>query len=233
MSFVDRIKNILEANINDLLDRAEDPEKMLKQLMREAKNAVGDTRALLIEEKARLKLLEKDVETAQRQSRRYGENARLAVSRGDSQLAARLLHDQIQHEENASEDARLAAEQEARVKGLEKTVSLLETKAEQMERYSARLIDRHRRSTKQEQIVDRLAKLSYDPTSDFRRFEQRISEKEALVESKAEVLASQREARLAQLGESVRDGEVQARLLRIQAELDQQQLPAGKDPGRP
>ena len=61
MGILDRVSTILRANINALLDQAEDPEKALDQLIRDMADAIGQARGSVAEMIAQEKLLEADM----------------------------------------------------------------------------------------------------------------------------------------------------------------------------
>src|SRR5919201_22337 len=82
MGILDGMATILRANINALLDQAEDPEKTLDQLLRDMADAIGQARGQVAEMIAQEKLLEADMERNTNLSREWGQKAELAVSRG-------------------------------------------------------------------------------------------------------------------------------------------------------
>lgn len=95
-----RIADILSANVNDLIDRFEDPEAMLRQAVREMEDAVEQTMSAAAKSLAGERLLAKQLEEQRRQSELQQSRARAAVSRQDDAaarmaLAARARHDKL------------------------------------------------------------------------------------------------------------------------------------------
>jgi phage shock protein A len=91
MSLLRRASRLLKANINHLLDSAEDPELMIKQLIHEMDESVGELRRETVNAVARQKQLEKKVETAGTQVADLEKKAALALDHGDEELARQVL----------------------------------------------------------------------------------------------------------------------------------------------
>jgi phage shock protein A len=95
-----RIADILSANVNDLIDRFEEPESMLRQAVREMETAVEQTMNAAAKSIASERLLTRQLEEHRRQSGRFQELARAAVARQDdgaarTALSARAGHDKL------------------------------------------------------------------------------------------------------------------------------------------
>ena len=102
MGILDRVSTILRANINSLLDQAEDPEKALDQLIRDMADAIGQARGQVAEMIAQEKLLEADMERNTTLGREWGHKAELAVTRGADDLAKEALRRKIDYDRNAT-----------------------------------------------------------------------------------------------------------------------------------
>src|SRR5438094_10631097 len=101
MGILDRISTILRANINALLDQAEDPEKSFDQIIRDMADAIGQARGQVAEMIAQEKLLEADMARSQSLAREWGQKAELAVGRGADDLAKEALRHKIDYDRNA------------------------------------------------------------------------------------------------------------------------------------
>lgn len=97
-----RITDILTANVNDLVDRFEDPESLLRQAVREMESAIEQTMTATAQSIASERLLSRQVEDHRRQGTAPRERAREAVARGDEAYARTLLADRHRHEELAA-----------------------------------------------------------------------------------------------------------------------------------
>ncbi|HEX2032602.1 MAG TPA: PspA/IM30 family protein [Chloroflexota bacterium] len=188
MGILDRMSTILRANINALLDQAEDPEKTLDQLIRDMADAIGQARGQVAEMIAQEKLLDADLERNLNLSREWGKKAELAMSRGADDLAKEALRRKIDYDRNAhAYTGQLQAQQEVVTK-LKHDLEQLEQKYESAIRNRESLIARHRRAVAQQKVARTAAQLStLDPTSELSRMEERIRLEEARAAAISEV----------------------------------------------
>ena len=82
MAILDRLSRLIRANINDLIDQAEDPEKMIDQILRDMQTNITTARAQVASMIAQEKELEADLQETQKLSREWAEKARRAVAAG-------------------------------------------------------------------------------------------------------------------------------------------------------
>ncbi len=188
MGILDRISTILRANINALLDQAEDPEKTLDQVLRDMADAIAQARGQVAEMIAQEKLLEADMERNLNLAREWQQKAELAVSRGADDLAKEALRRKIDYERNAQAyTSQLQAQQEVVTK-LKHDLEQLEAKYESAVRNREALIARHRRAVAQQKVAQTAAQLTaIDPTSELARMEERIRLEEARAAAISEV----------------------------------------------
>ena len=188
MGILDRLSTILRANINSMLDQAEDPEKTLDQLIRDMADAIGQARGQVAEMIAQEKLLEADMDRNANLGREWGQKAELAISRGAEDLAKEALRRKIDYDNNAHAYAsQLQAQQEVVTK-LKHDLSQLENKYESAVRNREALIARHRRAVAQQKVAKTAAQLSgMDPSSELGRMEERIRLEEARAAALSEV----------------------------------------------
>ncbi|HWK79487.1 MAG TPA: PspA/IM30 family protein, partial [Thermomicrobiales bacterium] len=102
MGIFDRVSNLVRANVNDLLDRAEDPEKMLEQIIRDMESGIGDARSQVAAMIAQEKELEADYEANAKLADEWGEKAKRAVAAGKDDLAREALRRKKDADENAA-----------------------------------------------------------------------------------------------------------------------------------
>jgi phage shock protein A len=188
MGILDRLSTILRANINAMLDQAEDPEKTLDQLIRDMADAIGQARGQVAEMIAQEKLLEADMERNNNLAREWGQKAELAVSRGADDLAKEALRRKIDYANNAhAYTSQLQAQQEVVTK-LKHDLTQLENKYEGAVRNREALIARHRRAVAQQKVAKTAAQLNtMDPSSELGRMEERIRLEEARAAALSEV----------------------------------------------
>jgi phage shock protein A len=187
-----RIHDIITANINDLIDRVEDPERMIKQMIREMEESVARAKEGVIDAIASEKQLYKDVEHHRRQSVEWMKKAEDALQANREDLARAALmrkkeYDSIlQSLEPAWESAKATSEH------LKKQLRALEAKLEEAKRKRSMLIGRQRAAQSREYMGDTLShfKTGLDAHANFARMEDRVSEMEARAEAMDEVHGS-------------------------------------------
>src|SRR5690242_1998338 len=101
MGILDRTSSILRANVNALLDQAEDPEKTLDQILRDMAGAIGQARGEVAEMIAQERLLQADRDRSHSLAQEWGQQAALAVGQGADDLAKEALRHKIDYERNA------------------------------------------------------------------------------------------------------------------------------------
>ena len=99
MSVFKRIKDIVNSNINSLLDKTEDPEKMLKLMISEMDEAILNLKATTAAKMANLKSVEKRVDEAEKAVSRWQERAELAVVKGSDKMAKEAIKERKEAEE--------------------------------------------------------------------------------------------------------------------------------------
>src|SRR5207247_849604 len=117
---------ILRANINDLLNRAEDPEKMLAQVLREIGEAMEETKGQTAEAMAYAKLSLDDLEQARELSAQWQRKAQLAVDKGASDLARECLRRKRDYDANIRVSEGQVEAQQVAIKRLRNDLKLLE-----------------------------------------------------------------------------------------------------------
>jgi len=232
VGILDRISTILRANINALLDQAEDPEKMLDQLIRDMRDAIREAREQVAEMIAQEKLLEADMVRNQRLAVEWQGKAELAVGRGADDLAREALRRRTDYDRNSQVYAQQLAAQQELVAKLKRDLEQLESKYESAVRNREALIARQRRAVAMQRVAQAAAQLSVaDPTSELARMEDRIRQQEARALAAAEVQSVGVEAQFAALEA---DDDVERQLLELKAKargaLPSPEAAAGKEP---
>ena len=201
MGVLDRIGQVLRANINDLLDHAEDPEKILNQILRDMEDALRQGQSQVAEQIAQEKMIQTDLDAAKQSTNDWGKKAELAVSKGMDDLAREALHRQSDYEQQVAIYQKQLDAQHQAVAKLKTDLAALEKKYEDARRNKDVLIARAKRTAAQRQISTASAKLSnVDYSSDLARMERRIQEQEARVAAQQEVQSTSTDAKFEQLG---------------------------------
>jgi phage shock protein A len=226
-SILGRISQLAKANINAMLDRAEDPEKMLNQLVTDFTNSIAEAEEAVAQTIANTRMAEQDLEIDRQAVQEWGHKAAAASSKADElraagdtagadrfdNLAKVALTRQIGFEREVKEAEPRIAQQNATVQQLKDGLTVMRTKLEDLKNRRSQLVARARSAEAQSQVQESMASIDVmDPTSDLARFEDRIRNQEAMVQGRSEARATTLEDQFAELEEDGDDAEVQARL---------------------
>jgi phage shock protein A len=175
MAILDRISRLVRANINDLIDQAEDPEKMIEQILRDMQSNMTTARAQVAAMIAQEKELEADVSESNELVTEWNEKARRAVTAGKDDLAREALRRKHDAQENLEVYQRQHDTQQQTVTKLKQQLQLLESKYQSTLSQRDSLIARHRRAKATQQVAERVTSLSpLDASSELDRMERRI-----------------------------------------------------------
>jgi phage shock protein A len=97
MGIFTRVRDILSSNINAALDKAEDPEKLVKQMIREMEDTLVEIKAACAGAMAQQRKAQREKSQAQRHANRWAERAELAMERGREEMAREALYAKRRH----------------------------------------------------------------------------------------------------------------------------------------
>jgi phage shock protein A len=191
-SIFKRLNDIISANINDLIDRVEDPERMIKQIIREMEESINRAKEGVIDAIASEKRLQKDLEHHRSQSAEWLHKAEEALNAEQDALARMALtrkkaHDNILKAlEPSWESAKATSEH------LKAQLHALEAKLEEARRKRSSLVARQRAAEARQYMDSTLSHFQDGLTAhaNFSRMEDRVTEIEARAEAMAEVTSS-------------------------------------------
>jgi phage shock protein A len=231
-SILGRVSQLVRANINALLDAAEDPEKMLDQLVRDFTNNIAEAEEAVAQTVGNLRLIEDDAREARAASVEWLDKAKAASKRADAlraegnateadrfdSLAKIALRRQVTYEEQAQTLGSQVAAQTELADKLKDGLNKMRVKREELVQKRDELIARAKMAQAQDKVQRAIQSVSVlDPTSDLSRFEERIRRQEALVRGREEVAASSLEAQFDSLEDDATELEVEARLAELKA----------------
>lgn len=209
MGILDRVSTLMRANINDLIDRAEDPEKVIRQLLADMQNQLVQVKTQVASSIGAQKLLHKSYLDNQAKATEWERKAELAVERGQDDLAREALQRRNAFQASADGFREQHEEQAKQVESLKAALSSLESKIAEAQAKKDLLIARSRRA--KAEVAIRSTLNSMDPSSAMAGFE-RMEEKVAM-----------QEARAAALGEMETDTlDQRFAMLEDESEVDQQ-----------
>lgn len=217
MAILERINNILRANLNDILDRAEDPEKMLDQIIRDMEVAIRDAKGQVADMIAQEKMIKRDMERSQELADEWNRKAELAVKNGKDDLALEALNRKKDYQAHADVYHQQWEAQKAGVEKLKDEMEQLESKYDEAKRKKDVLIARRKRAAAQAQVVQTKERLdSIDYGAELDRMERRILEEEAHAEATTEMAEESVEDQFAALET---DDELQQELAALKAKV--------------
>jgi phage shock protein A len=226
-SILGRIGQLVRANINAMLDSAEDPEKMLDQLVRDFTNNIADAEEAVAQTIGNLRLVEDDAREAREAVTEWGGKAAAASRRADElraagnateadrfdELAKIALRRQIGYESQAKTLETQAAGQTELAEKLKDGLNKLRARREELVQKRDELVSRAKMAQAQGQVQQAMKSASImDPTSELSRFEERVRRQEAQVRGMEEVAASSLDQQFASLEADEDEDEVEARL---------------------
>lgn len=187
----DRISNIIRANINDMLDSAEDPEAMLNQIIRDMNDALRQADSDIADQIAQQKMLEGDLDAAQQNETAWQSKAELAVSKNRDDLAREALLRVNDYTQQVAIYSKQLEGQKNAVTELKSKRDLLQSKYEQALRNRDNLVARARAAqakTRMTQVTTMTNTTDY--ASELDRMEQKIRHQEAVADANEEVAES-------------------------------------------
>ncbi len=201
MAIMDRLTRLVRANVNEMIDRAEDPEKMIDQILRDMQSGMTTARAQVASMIAQEKELEADEEETSRLALEWEGKARRAVDAGKDDLAREALRRKRDNEENAAVYGRQLKAQEQVVDKLKNQLSQLEAKYQSTLSQRDSMIARQRRARAQAQVSETLSNFApWDPTSELDRMERKIRGQEAQAAAITEMSEDSFDAQFRELG---------------------------------
>ena len=231
-SIFGRISQLAKANINALLDQAEDPQMMLDQLVRDYTNSIADAEQAIAQTIGNVRMMEDDYNEDQQAAEEWGRKALAASQKADEfrtagnaadaskfdNLARIAIGKQMDAENEAKSSLpNLRAQQEVAEK-LKTGLGQMRDKLDQLTAKRNELVARARTAEAQTQVQDAIKSIDVmDPTSELGRFEDKIRREEAKVRGQAELAASSLDAQFESLDDFGEQAEIEARLTAMKA----------------
>lgn len=196
MSILDRVSRLVRANVNDMIDHAEDPEKMIDQILRDMQTNITTARSQVASMIAQEKELQADLKETTELSTEWEDKAKRAISAGKDDLAREALRRKRDSDENAAIYRQQHETQLQTVDKLKQQLTLLESKYQSTLGQRDSLMSRQRRAKATRQVGQFTSSLSpLDAGSELDRMERKIrgteSEAAALSEMDSDSMDAQ------------------------------------------
>lgn len=180
MGIFTRVRDIISSNINSMLEKAEDPEKLIKLMIREMEDTLVEVKASCAGAMATKKKIQREADEVHKREADWGAKAQLAVDRGREDLAREALIEKRRFRERAESVERELGQCDALVEQYQKDIVQLEDKLASAREKQRVLVQRHVAAQKRRQAQENIrATDNADALARFENFEQRIERMEA------------------------------------------------------
>jgi phage shock protein A len=190
MAVLERIATLVRANLNDLIDRAEDPEKMIKQVILDMENQLMQVKTQVAISMADQHLLQKKQQAQADKAAEWMRKAELAVGKGQDDLARSALERYQSFTRLAESYNRQVADQRLQVDTLRNALDKLDQKLGEARAKSDLLLAQHRRASALSKASDAQLKVGDRSTvATFDRMRHKVMRSEAVSHARAELVA--------------------------------------------
>lgn len=229
-SILGRIAQLTRANVNALIDRAEDPQKMLDQLVRDYTSSIAEAEEAVAVTIGNLRLAERDYNEDIQDAKDWGNKALVASQQADrlrnegrwedadrfDNLAKVALSKQVTAENEAKAAEPMLAAQTEVVEKLKDGLAKMRNQLEELKSKRDELVARAKSAQAMGQVQSAIGSLNVlDPTTEISRFEDQVRREEARVQGQGELAATSLEAQFAELRDVGQDLEVEARFAQL------------------
>jgi len=219
MGILERISTIMKANINDLLDRAENPEIMLEQYIRDLESGVNEAREELVNAMADEKRLAARLEERKRQVREWEEKAEQAVRLGKDEAARSALRAARAYQDEVQTTTAAWETQKEKVAELQEQYEQIEKKLATIKGERDALLAKYKATRAQEKITTTKVSASKakEAIKGIERMKERMEQEAAKAAAREELAAMS--AAVLEAEKSQEDIEIEARLAELKAKI--------------
>jgi len=188
MGIWDRFTTLMKSNINDLISKAEDPEKMLDQIVVDMRNQLAKAKQQVAAAIADEKRLKDQAEAEYKAAQDWEQKAMLAVKEGRDDLAKQALMRHGEHGQHAQQLEATWQQHQAETEKLKNSLRDLNDKIEEAKRKKNLLLARQRRAQAQRRINETMSSMSEKSAFEaFNRMEERIDQNERMLKASTEI----------------------------------------------
>ena len=220
MGVFQRLSDLLKANVNDLIDRAEDPEKMVKQIIIDMQKELSKSTQAYGKAKASERHAEKQYQAAVQTSADWESKAKAALAAGDQELAKKALAKKVKSDENVASYKEMYETISTQTEAIGDQVEVLKAKLEEAKSRQAMLIARSKMADTQKTLAKNVG--GFDASSSlekFDRMEEKIIRKEAEADAFTEIAGAKDDTE-DEFAKIETDSKVDAELQRLMAEMN-------------
>lgn len=188
MAIFERISDLVRANINDLIDKAENPEKMVKQIIIDMEDQLRKATQGLGTAMGSLNQVKKQLATAQEQSNVWQSKAKTCLEQGNEDLARQALENKVKQDKLVDQYQEMSTSMEAQVNEIKSQIDILKQKLEEARSKQAMLTARSQMADAKSQMAKTLGNMdSKSAFAKMDKMEQKIEQKEAQADAYSEI----------------------------------------------
>ena len=180
MAIFERLSDLVRANINDLIDKEENPEKMVKQIIIDMEEQLRKETQGLGTAMGSLNQVKKQLENAQEQSNNWQAKAKTCLEQGNEELAKQALENKVKQDKMVAQYQEMTSSMEAQVNEIRSQVDILKQKLEEARSKQAMLVARSQMADAKSQMAKTLGNMdSKSAFAKMDKLEQKIEQKES------------------------------------------------------
>ena len=222
MGIFSRISDIFKSNVNDLIDRAEDPEKMVKQIIMDMDKELQKSTQALGKAVASERMAEKQLNDAVRKSADWEAKAKAALAAGNTDLAKRALSQKVKADEEVNTYREMHETISNQTDAIKEQVETLKAKMAEAKSRQAMLIARSQMADTQKSLAQSIGGVDTSSSFDkFNRMEEKVLRKEAEAEAYSEMAGASAAKDYDTFEQLQADAKVDSELQRLMAEMGQ------------
>jgi phage shock protein A len=190
MALLERVSTLVRANLNDLVDKAEDPEKMIKQVIMDMQNQLLQVKTQVAISIADQHVLERKLAENEENERQWIKRAELAVDRKDDALARAAVERSMSYKSITGSFRQQVDDQKSQVENLKQALLKLQQKLAEAQSKSDMLIAQHRRSRALGKATDAGTAIGSDSNAAaFDRMKRKVQHSESTAQAKADLVS--------------------------------------------
>lgn len=188
MAIFERISDLIKSNVNDLIDRAEDPEKMVKQIIIDMEEELRKTTSALGQAMGSKTGMQKQLDESILESGKWEERAKAALKSGNEELAKQALNSKVTVDNNVKQYREMVQKMDEQIAKIRERVEEIKVKLEEARAKQSMLIARDRMADTNLKMAETMGNLdSKSSTAKMEKMEKKIQQKEAEAEAFEEI----------------------------------------------
>ncbi len=220
MGIFSRISDIFKANINDMLDKAEDPEKLVKQIIADMQKELTKSTQALGKAVASERMVEKQYRNACAVSASWESRAKAALKAGDTELAKKALASKVKADEDVANYREMYETISNQTEAIRAQVETLKAKMQEAKSREAMLIARSQMADTTKELAQSIGGIDTHSSFDkLSKMEEKIERKEAEAAAFSEIIGAGKPEEVATFEELERNAKVDTELERLMTEM--------------